>query len=265
MAPLDSARAKLARATKHLHTLEEVVPAFLREHDYPVVHEVDRAAFYHRWKVELGTPFPECWALVIGDMAHNMRSALDHIAWELAGSDPADTWTQFPIYAEETKFAQAGRVVKTIPKRPLALIKWLQPYRRPNPYDDRLWTIHALDAEDKHKTITILLAAMVETEYFPVAPTPSRVQHEVTFTFGPFDPSIKDAVIAEGRLMASPLDGSPAHTDVEMNFQPTFGIAIRADSAGITWLPGLVVLHEALACAWQVWEWSSRYADPYKR
>ena len=40
----------------------------------------------------------EDWALRIGDCIHNLRAALDYIAWRLAGSRPTDTQTQFPIF-----------------------------------------------------------------------------------------------------------------------------------------------------------------------
>jgi hypothetical protein len=256
---LNSARAKLARAGKHFHTLQVEIPAFIRERRYSVIHEVDADRFYHRWKVPLGEPFPEEWGLIVGDFAHNARSALDHIAWQLAGADPADTWTQFPLYAEETKFGHASRVMKTIPHRPLALVKWLQPYRRPEPLNDPLWWLHTLDAEDKHKTITVMLAAMIDANVEPMVPPKSRLRHQIIFNPGPFDPAEAEAVIAEGEIIVTPLDGSPPHTDVKVDFEATFGVAIRADTARMTLLPGLPNLHRILVCAWDVWGKFLRY------
>jgi len=39
MPPLNSARAKLARASHHFGVLESEIPAFIRERRYGVVHE----------------------------------------------------------------------------------------------------------------------------------------------------------------------------------------------------------------------------------
>jgi len=272
VAPLDSARAKLNRAQAHLETLEEETTRFFADNAYPIVHDLDADRLYHRYRVKLGKPFPKTWPLIIGDCAHNARSALDHIAWELAGSDPGDRQTQFPIFVEADTFASQGvRTIAKVPPRPRALIKWLQPCRRPNPPYDPLWGLHVLDAEDKHKTVSLALSVIEELEFGPRRmPAYSGFRHELTLTLGPFDPSEDEAVIAEGRMFFYPLipgapdpgsadpDGIP-DPNVEVDLDPTFGIAIRIETAGMTLFPATVILRNYIACATEVVQMFERY------
>lgn len=260
MHPLDSARAKLTWAQEHLNTLEQEVRAFFGAHPYPVSHEVDRATGYHRWKVELGRPLPDRWPLIAGDCAHNVRSALDHLAWQLAGAQPDDRTTQFPIFIDPDLFRSVGlRQIRPIPPRPQALIKWLQPHRRADPPHDPLWTLQVLDAEDKHKTLTLALGVTEEVELQPVIPPYSRLKHELGLIVGPFDTSIPDAVIAEGPFIAYPLKGGPPNTDVEVNLELSFGVAIRAETAGLTIMPAQLVMAEIIGCVKRVLTLFERY------
>ncbi len=48
--------------------------------------------------------FTPYFSVVVGDVIHNLRSALDHLAWQLVildGGQPNDS-TQFPIYESAT-------------------------------------------------------------------------------------------------------------------------------------------------------------------
>jgi len=54
-----------------------------------------------------GVP-PEDLALIAGDAIHNLRSALDHIAWELvaAGSSEPNHRTQFPVGKTQASYRE---------------------------------------------------------------------------------------------------------------------------------------------------------------
>ncbi len=88
-----------------------------------------------------------------GDVIHNLRSALDHLAWELAkwstGAPKKPRKCCFPIgwsldnYKEIKK---SGAVAGMSPEAK-KLIDGLNPYKGGNP---ALWRIHYLDIVDKH-------------------------------------------------------------------------------------------------------------------
>src|SRR6478735_5506296 len=82
-ASLEGCRAKLRRAEHHLQVAEGKFAAFRERH--PIRITVDRdlyqsAYVFRAWDVR--EPDPD-WALIIGDAAHNARSALDHLAYQL--------------------------------------------------------------------------------------------------------------------------------------------------------------------------------------
>ena len=94
-------RLKLSRAEKHLCDLDAAIRFFCESKPYRIsvkphpVAEID----YVRLFVESVTPVPAEIGLIIGDAVHNLRSALDHLAFQLVlanGKTPVTT-TEFPI------------------------------------------------------------------------------------------------------------------------------------------------------------------------
>jgi hypothetical protein len=57
--------------------------------------------------VEVRKPCPGTWSIIIGEMVHNLRSALDHLVWQLViletSEQPVGDRTQFPIFESEEK------------------------------------------------------------------------------------------------------------------------------------------------------------------
>jgi hypothetical protein len=97
--------------------------------------------------------------LLIGDVTHNLRHALDHLAYRLAivvsGTDPPpnEATTQFPITSSPSRFKD-GLAAKVGPKgrmpQPLYdALESLQPYQGGNRV--LLSTLYELDNLDKHR------------------------------------------------------------------------------------------------------------------
>src|SRR5690349_9702856 len=40
------------------------------------------------------------WGVLIGDRVHNLRTSLDHVAWQAAGSSDAPSGTEYPIFKD---------------------------------------------------------------------------------------------------------------------------------------------------------------------
>lgn len=86
-------RAKLARAQQHLRNLECDVAEFFEQNVFAVAIERPALGLYVVQAVDPPVLPSTSWALVIGDCVHNLRCCLDYLAWELAGSNIADTET----------------------------------------------------------------------------------------------------------------------------------------------------------------------------
>lgn len=90
--------------------------------------------------------------LMIGDIAHNLRTALDYLACELARSvGVIDPKPYFPIF-ECAKVYERESTGKTpgIPVEAKKFIDRIGPY---GGHDDFLWALHELDRIDKHRLV----------------------------------------------------------------------------------------------------------------
>lgn len=98
-------------------------------------------------------------ALRAGDFIHNLRAALDHLAWQLAllsGGWPSIE-VSFPIC--EKNNADARRFIKRctvgIPDPAVAVIESFQPYHAGNGFrSTHLWRLNKLWNIDKHRHLT---------------------------------------------------------------------------------------------------------------
>ncbi len=83
--PLDSCLAKLIRANQHIGALKQSMRAFFKRDPYRITVESDpkAGAWALRGWVDVDPPLTR-WGCMIGDVANNLRSALDNLVWELA-------------------------------------------------------------------------------------------------------------------------------------------------------------------------------------
>jgi hypothetical protein len=110
-------------------------------------------------------PNDPAWPLIVGDIIHNLRSALDHIVCQLAilhGNDiSCCDATYFPICICKPDFKKAEKRLQDLISAPaFTLIEELQPYkaadRGKRPIADVLWTVHKLDIIDKHRIMLVV-------------------------------------------------------------------------------------------------------------
>src|SRR5262249_35623697 len=132
------------------------------------------------------------WALIIGDIIHNARSAFDYIAWELArkvspvSSAEDDRRTFFPLVESARRFQNARtqqRLGRMSPEARAASER-AQPYNRPNWPHDPLSLLESLDIADKHKTLT-LATYLPADDYLVVVSAPAGADLHVTTTIAP--------------------------------------------------------------------------------
>jgi hypothetical protein len=170
-AALAGIRAKLARADEQLDRLDDELAVFAEQHPYDFRGDVEPDA--GRWAAYfiLKKPLPVELSVTVGDIVHNLRSALDHIAYALV-PDPTRR-TNFPIFDEPDDFFCAVKLPAKRNRGPLAgldpespafaLIEGAQPYMGGHPPDtDPLRILSALNNEDKHRAIVACNTALTE-------------------------------------------------------------------------------------------------------
>ena len=98
-------------------------------------------------------PIPPEIPVLAGDVIQNLRSALDHVAYQLFRivqelRERAST-VYFPIAENHTKYqAQKGGQTSGMSRQAIGAIDAIQPYRGGN---DALWHLHKLNIIDKHR------------------------------------------------------------------------------------------------------------------
>jgi hypothetical protein len=176
MEPMTSARMKLGRAGHHINELEQVCRTFIESHPYEAIRIQNLAA--GKWEVRLHVnhelPVP-ILGLVIGDIVHNLRTALDHLICLLveANQAPVTTNTMFPFAPTEKHWKSARNSrAKGAHEDVLDALDELKPYAGGN---DVLYRLHQLDIADKHK---LLIASVAQNVRVGIPLTSSFRQSE---------------------------------------------------------------------------------------
>ena len=159
MNELDGVRVKIARANVHLDELKRRLNDWRVSKPYPIVVEIESNSGDQLWKVG-DEPIPPPDLPVIGDILFNLRSALDHLAWQLvlkAGNVPSRR-TEFPIFNDPDiwkrdaprKMAGMNGVMKD-------RIKALQPCFYNHTHRKKaIWGLQDYGNTDKHRTLLIV-------------------------------------------------------------------------------------------------------------
>jgi hypothetical protein len=158
--------AKIDRAWEHLGALKHEIEQHPWRVAFTPVHRPWRSASTADAMefvcVYVDTP-PIRWATIVGDIVHNLRSCLDHLACQMTlangGNCDAQPRSSFPVVTYRPKYkAIAGQSLARVDARTRAIIEALQPYhaldwpqkdgtmvyRHPLALLDRLWNF------DKH-------------------------------------------------------------------------------------------------------------------
>jgi len=164
---LDGIRAKLARADEHFDLLEREIDAFLAGESEPVTLSIpylDTDSGYHVVYAIVEHEPPLRFGVVVGDIVHNARSALDHLVWQLVilnGGRPGRDHS-FPIADHPNDFsAQAAKRLDGVAPRHRAIIESVQPYQGSNgPENTYLALLSRLSNVDKHQVVHATLAVL---------------------------------------------------------------------------------------------------------
>lgn len=173
-------RFKLEWAVEKLEALDLECKRWVESQPLRVVSDFDDDAGCH--VLRLNGRNDRTWVfrmgLMVGDVVHNARSALDQAAWLLACRsnpveelwEPSTAWKiSFPVTWDEER-CKAHRVLPFLAEDAVAVLEGLQPYKRGNVEDcighlDRLWNI------DKHRVIH---SSNINLDISPVSFRPLR-------------------------------------------------------------------------------------------
>ena len=167
--PLDGIRLKLDRAQTHLESIRELLRPVQTGH-----YHLAREQCEEPHLVNLRFILPDAdrtLSTVIGDCLHNLRSALDHLVWQLVLTNPPkrpSRKNQFPICKTADGWIEAlsrDRLRGVVPKA-IPLIWGLQPYVMTpiDPVSHPLWILNELTNIDKHRTLTVTTSAVMNPE-----------------------------------------------------------------------------------------------------
>jgi hypothetical protein len=154
-------RVKVERAKQHILDLNLRLKAFLNSNPYKV-------GTYRNPETRQLTYFltgvrnvPPQIGLVVGDVIQNLRSALDHLAFQLYMLGPggqaggAGSRTYFPIADDSAKYKiEAPRKIKGLQPDAIKAIDAVQPYKGGNTdKSDTLWRLEKMNNIDKHRLL----------------------------------------------------------------------------------------------------------------
>jgi len=170
MHPLDGPYLKLLRAKQHLKAIQTLAEWLKKNHPYRIVQGVvgEGHAREHVVRIEQTGELTPDLSLLVGDFCNELRSALDHLLWQL--------WLlQYPTFSEKVYFpicdcvtqfrSNAPRnigprkiagMVSSLTDNQIANIEGLQPYRTGNPI---LSILRDVNDHDKHRLIQVIVVA----------------------------------------------------------------------------------------------------------
>lgn len=158
--PLDGCAAKITRAHQSISELNAEIDSYLISHPYAVTREDDPQVGEIVWRARIVRPHPPEWSARIGEIIHDLRSSLDHLAWQLviANGESPDTKTEFPVFWDSAKYkTDSPRKVRGMSKAAKVEIERLQPYHAAHRFEDHiLYIVHQLNLTDKHRLLTVV-------------------------------------------------------------------------------------------------------------
>lgn len=158
---------KLKRANENIVNLHREIIAFLEGGDYPILpdtksEEWQKAIDYHRSRT-----IPKRFSVLSGEIIHQMRSCLDHVAWHFSATEYRKRFEnaiEFPVLRVEPltkdEIGRYDRKIKGIvDPKVLFLIRGMQPYNRGGDAgNDPVCIVHDMDRFDKHRELAIVVS-----------------------------------------------------------------------------------------------------------
>ena len=171
MTTLDGVDAKLGRALEHLLRLDDQMHEYLDSDPIGVQRQLQKDANTSVFALVVERPPPLELAVLVGEVVHQLRSALDHVANQLvraAGNTPTRR-TAFPVLLRPPD--QEFKIDGGVDPAALAAVSSFQPYRRGvEPEGHPLAMLNELWNRDKHRNLSLMATYVTGTQIFLVDP-----------------------------------------------------------------------------------------------
>jgi hypothetical protein len=211
MDTFDGIRLKRTRAWDQINSLKADIASFLQCDPAPYVPNVD-----FNGKTQILTisvhinKIPDTmWGIRVGEIVHNLRSALDHVIWELFVKNNRQPpglrdKHQFPIFDKQAGFNSAiPQFLKGLDNKSVDLLRSEQPFPiseggTGESIKSPLWNLKELSNCDKHRTIH-LVGILLEAYNFTFPPLihDVTIQKDIVQNSGPIQ---QDAILARARF-----------------------------------------------------------------
>lgn len=167
MHPLDTPVLKLLQAQRHLETVRRMEKDYIGSRPFSIERQIRNRGRRHTFIFRLHHTVPPEFGVAIGDTVHNMRSALDHLAWQFALLTKSTARaTYFPLETNRKDYERtaspAQRALRTIPHpQARAIIDQFQPFHRHSvlPSGSPLAVLERLSNIDKHRNVNLTFVA----------------------------------------------------------------------------------------------------------
>ena len=161
MVDLEGVTAKIERAQKQLYSLDGEISRFCESQQRLIAHEIEKKSGKQAWVFRGETPkVPVEYSIRMGEIAYHMRSALDHLVWQLAianGQSPSNH-NEFPVFRNHRAYVKAAKQkLKGLHPGAKSLIESYQPFHKHGGVGSQLWILHCLSNIDKHRHLNIAI------------------------------------------------------------------------------------------------------------
>jgi hypothetical protein len=150
----ESAKLKIERANQHIAELDATLLRFFQTKPYRVLSDFDEKFGVYGLRVEMGGSIPPQVGVIIGDVVHNLRSALEHVASDVMAAalgNEARSRSYFPMHEERENLVDTinkGEIHAHFPEVADAILNLVKPFKRGN---NLLWLVGKLWNIDKHR------------------------------------------------------------------------------------------------------------------
>lgn len=217
MTSAQGARAKIARALELLLQFDDELHNYMDADPIRFQRQIQPDGETMVIALQVTEPAPLNLSLLVGEITHQMRSALDHLAYALvlaAGNTPTRR-TAFPVLT--IRPAGGLRIDGGVSSAAMAVIEEFQPYQRMDATAHPLHLLTELWNIDKHRHLHLTALFAIGTHVFVGMPDGSAM------VGGQFQTT---AVGDDGALGVFRFEGGEIHPDLEVTASGSNFIAL---------------------------------------
>lgn len=144
--------AKVDRALEHVKALDDWHDGWTKTQPYSLTPNLDAQGRANSFNFRITNPIPVSTGLIIGDIIHNLRTALDHLAGAVAVKNGNTARRTYFVIVHDVSIlpSQLCKKMGDCPESFRDFVRDQHPYKGGN---DALYALHQIDILDKHQAI----------------------------------------------------------------------------------------------------------------